>query len=150
LGKIKEVKLKKIILLGGATIVAFALLIQLIPYGHNHLNPPVVAEPKWDSPQTRQLAKQACFDCHSNETVWGWYTGIAPFSWLIQHDVEEGRQRMNFSEWPPRRLEVGEVSETILRGSMPPLQYTIIHPSTNLNTADREALAQGLQATLSK
>src|SRR5690348_18457917 len=81
-----------------AAIVLFGL-IQLIPYGHNHTNPPVAQEPTWDSPQTRDLAVRACFDCHSNETVWPWYSNIAPLSWLIQHDVDEGRQNLNFSDW---------------------------------------------------
>ncbi|MFZ0624897.1 MAG: heme-binding domain-containing protein, partial [Acidimicrobiia bacterium] len=65
-------------------VVALALGIQLIPYGHDHQNPPVTTEPAWDSQQTLDLAKRACFDCHSNETKWAWYTNIAPMSWLIQ------------------------------------------------------------------
>jgi hypothetical protein len=73
-------------------VVLFGL-IQLIPYGHNHTNPSVVAEPQWDTPQTRELTARACYDCHSNATVWRWYSSIAPASWLIQHDVEDGRRR---------------------------------------------------------
>ncbi len=61
----------------------FFILLQIIPYGHNHTNPPIVEEPAWDSPQTRAVVKKACFDCHSNETVWPWYSNIAPLSWLI-------------------------------------------------------------------
>jgi len=76
--------LKKIligmVLAGGIVFIA----MQLVPYGHAHTNPPVTGEPKWDSPQTRELAKRACFDCHSNETDWPWYSNIAPVSWLIQ------------------------------------------------------------------
>jgi mono/diheme cytochrome c family protein len=64
---------------------------QLVPYGRDHDNPPVAAEPTWDTPTTRELARRACFDCHSNETQWPWYSNIAPLSWLIQRDVEEGR-----------------------------------------------------------
>jgi len=82
-----------IVLAGVIVLIA----IQLVPYGHAHTNPPVTGDPQWDSPQTRELAKRACFDCHSNETVWPWYSNIAPVSWLIQHDVDEGRSRMNFS-----------------------------------------------------
>lgn len=72
--------------LGGAVLL-FALL-QLVPYGRNHTNPPAVSQIAWDSPQTLDLAQRACFDCHSNETKWPWYTNIAPFSWLIQRDVD--------------------------------------------------------------
>ena len=66
----------------------FFLVAQLIPFGRSHTNPVVVKEPTWDSPTTRDLAKRACFDCHSNETVWPWYTNIAPVSWLTQRDVK--------------------------------------------------------------
>jgi hypothetical protein len=60
---------KKIILIVGIGAVALLILIQLVPFGRQHTNPPVVQEPNWDSPQTRQLAVRACFDCHSNEFV---------------------------------------------------------------------------------
>ncbi len=81
------------------------LLIQLIPVDKS--NPPVVSEPTWDSPQTRALAKDACFDCHSNETVWPWYAKIAPSSWLLAQDVDEGRSALNFSEWGQGEMEAG-------------------------------------------
>jgi len=80
------------------------LALQLVPYGRDHVNPSKVSEPAWDSPATRALAKQACFDCHSNETEWPAYARIAPASWLVQHDVEEGRAVLNFSEWQRRRI----------------------------------------------
>jgi hypothetical protein len=149
---------KKIILYVGivvVAVVAFFILLQLVPYGRNHTNPPVVKEPAWDSPQTRALAVRACFDCHSNQTAWPWYTNVAPASWLVQHDVDEGRSRLNFSECGvprPRGGEGGEGGEgggdaarTVLRGRMPPAQYTIIHTNAILTDAERQALAQGLQ-----
>lgn len=137
-------------------VVVLFLLIQLIPYGKTHTNPPVVAEPKWDSPQTVALAKRACFDCHSNETVWPWYSNIAPISWLVQRDVDEGRQRLNFSEWTGQLSRGGEggegggeVTRTIERGSMPPFQYIIQHPTASLNQTEKADLIRGLQASLS-
>src|SRR5687767_12746271 len=72
-------------------IVVFAGLfgvLQLVPYGQAHTNPPIIAEPLWDSPRTRELARRACFDCHSNETRWPWYANVAPFSWVMQNHVE--------------------------------------------------------------
>lgn len=90
--------MKGIIIIIVVGLVALFLLIQLIPYGRQHTNPPVVAEPAWDSPQTRDLAVRACFDCLSNDTVWPWYSNVAPISWLVQRDIDEGRQRLNFSE----------------------------------------------------
>jgi mono/diheme cytochrome c family protein len=147
--------IKKIIIFGGIAIVALAVLAQLFPYGRNHANPPVVKEPVWDSPQTLALFQRACADCHSNNTNWRWYTNIAPFSWLIQHDVDEGRSRLNFSECgvprPQRsgpfggeREGGGEMSEVILEGEMPPVQYTLIHGEARLTADERQALAQGL------
>ncbi|HEX2864506.1 MAG TPA: heme-binding domain-containing protein, partial [Deinococcales bacterium] len=80
-----------------ALLAAF-LLIQLVPYGRAHAAPAVTGEPAWPA-GARQLAVRACFDCHSNQTVWPWYSNIAPVSWLVQHDVDEGRHWLNFSQW---------------------------------------------------
>ena len=73
-----------------AGVVVFGL-IQLVPYGRDHANPPVTREVKWDSPRTRALAAGACFDCHSNLTTWPWYSNVAPVSWLVYADVVGGR-----------------------------------------------------------
>ena len=90
---------KKIVLGVFIGLIVGGILIQFLPYGHDHTNPPVTAEPQWNSQQTRDLVTRACYDCHSNQTTWPWYSNIAPISWLIQHDVEEGRSRLNFTEW---------------------------------------------------
>ena len=114
-----------IVLLGGF------LLIQLIPYGHQHTNPAVQQEPNWQDTQTRDLVSRACFDCHSNETKWPWFTKIAPGSWLVYHDVTSGRDRLNFSEWSGGRpRELGELAEAINSGSMPPWYYRLMHPNS--------------------
>lgn len=139
--------MKKIILIVGIGAVALLVLIQLVPFGRQHTNPPVVQEPNWDSPQTRQLAVRACFDCHSNETVWPWYSNIAPVSWLVQNDVNEGRGRLNFSEWGRGETEIDEVGEVIRRGEMPPSYFVILHPDARLTAAEQEALIRGLMAT---
>jgi hypothetical protein len=139
--------MKKIILWLVIGLVALFVLIQLVPYGRNHVNPPVIKEPQWDSPQTRELAKRACFDCHSNETNWLWYSNIAPMSWLVQHDVDEGRSRLNFSEWGQQELEVDEIGEIVSEGEMPPAQYLPMHPEARLSADERQALARGLVAT---
>ncbi len=132
-----------VIILGAAQLVG---LIQLVPYGRNHTNPPLVQEPKWDSPQTRALAVRACFDCHSNETVWRWYSNIAPASWLIQRDVDEGRRRLNFSDWGAQRRERRELGESVLEGSMPPWYYLPIHPEAILTAQEKNQLATGLDS----
>ncbi len=76
-------------------IVVLFIGIQFIPV--NRTTPPVTTPIKWDSPQTEQLARRACMDCHNNETVWPWYSYVAPVSWEIYYDVVRGRQQLNFS-----------------------------------------------------
>ncbi len=126
------------------------LLIQIIPYGRSHTNPPVVAEPAWDSPQTRALAVRACMDCHGNETTWPWYSNIAPISWLVQRDVDEARQHLNFSAWGQGRQQTNRIDSLINNGEMPPFQFLIMHPDATLTTSEKQALIQGLQITLGK
>jgi mono/diheme cytochrome c family protein len=134
-----------IIGLGGAAVLF--VLIQAVPYGRSHTNPPVTKEPAWNSPATRALAKQACFDCHSNETNWKWYTWVAPVSWLTQRDVDGGRASLNFSEWDKPQDGAGDAVEAARSGSMPPWFYPLMHPKANLNASERLQLANGLAAT---
>ena len=133
------------------TVLAVAFVaIQFVPYGRAHANPPVVAEPAWDSPDTRALARQACFDCHSNETEWPAYSQVAPVSWLIQRDVDEGRAALNFSEWQRSQKEADEAAEKVLEGEMPLRIYTLMHAHARLSNADRDRLARGLERTLGR
>ena len=139
--------MKRIIIIVLAVLVGAFVLIQLIPYGHRHTNPPVVSEPQWDSPQTRELAQRACFDCHSNEVVWPWYSNLAPVSWLVQRDVDEGRRYLNFSDWG-RVRELDDIPRVVKGGQMPPSQFLIMHPEARLTQSEKDALASGLQATI--
>lgn len=142
--------MRKILLLVLAILVGGFLLIQLVPYGRNHSNPPIISEPAWDNAQTKVLAEQACFDCHSNETKWLWYSNIAPVSWLVQRDVDEGREYVNFSEWGNGRgegEEGEEMAEVIYEGEMPPPVYLLTHPEARLTDAQKQTLAEGLAAS---
>ncbi|MBK9050100.1 MAG: heme-binding domain-containing protein [Chloroflexi bacterium] len=130
----------------GLVLLAF-IVIQLVPYGRDHENPPIAAEPTWDSPQTRQLFMTACGDCHSYETVWPWYSNIAPVSWLVQRDVEEGRAEFNISRWGQGENEAGEAAETVREGEMPPPIFLVTHPEARLSSADEQTLIRGLVAT---
>jgi hypothetical protein len=123
------------------------VLIQLIPFGHRHTNPPVMQEPAWDSQRTRDLAKRACFDCHSNETGWPWYSSIAPVSWLTQRDVDGGRRHLNFSEWNQPQRHAGHVVKEIQSGDMPPWFYLPMHPAARLSEGEKAALVAGFQKT---
>jgi cytochrome c5 len=137
---------KKILLWAiGIAFVVF-VLIQLVPYGRSsHSNPAATSPFNWTDPQAEAIAKESCYDCHSNETKWWWATNIAPFSWLVQRDVDEGRSRLNFSEWtgqPSAEAVQGIVNE----GEMPPFQYTLIHPGAKLTDAEKQTLVQGYAA----
>jgi len=132
----------------GLGLLAVWLALQFVPYGRDHTNPPVTGEPTWDTPETRALAKRACFDCHSNETDWPAYASIAPASWLVQRDVEEGRAALNFSEWQRPQKEAKEAPEELRDGDMPPVAYTLVHSHARLSTADVDRLAQGLARTV--
>ena len=135
--------LKWIVIIG---IVGF-IGLQFIPYNRNHTNPPVVSEPNWDSQATKDIAVRACYDCHSNETVWPWYSNIAPVSWLIQRDVDSGRRHLNFSDWANSR-EKQEIVEVISGGYMPPSQYLLMHPEAKLTDAEKQAFIDGIKATI--
>ena len=131
-------------------IISLFILIQLVPYGRDHENPSTVREPDWDSPRTRALAERACFDCHSNMTRWPWYSHIAPASWLVQHDVDEAREKMNFSDWNDRHPgeKANEISDHIREGEMPLKYYLLLHPEARLTDAERETLRLGLVTTV--
>jgi hypothetical protein len=138
------------ILLGVA--VAGFLLIQLVPYGRDQTNPPVTGEPAWDAPRTKELAKRACFDCHSNEPVYPWYSNVAPVSWLVMHDIDEGRGNLNFSEWEAgsKRAQhaANEVGEVISSGQMPLPIYLLQHPEARLTETEKQELIKGFEASL--
>jgi heme-binding protein len=133
------------ILIGAALTL---LAAQAVPYGRRHTNPPVRVEPAWDSAGTRVLAVRVCFDCHSNETVWPWYSHVAPLSWLTQRDVDKGRRKLNFSEWDRPQKEARESAKAVRKGKMPLWFYSALHLDSRLAPAEVQALVAGLEATL--
>jgi hypothetical protein len=131
-----------------ATVVVFGI-IQLVPYGRSHSNPPITGEPAWASPQTRELMVGACYGCHSNEVEWPWYSNIAPISWVVTAHVDEGREKVNYSEFSTSGDDAEETIEVILEGSMPPSYYTLfgLHPEAKLSDAEIDELVAGLRLT---
>jgi len=128
-------------------LLVFAL-IQLIPYGQDHSNPPVTGEPPWDTPHTREVFFRVCKDCHSNETVWPWYSAFAPASWLVQHDVDEARSEFNVSEWGRVTKNKGkDAAKEVREGEMPPFQYVLVHPEVRLSEMEKAEFIQGLMTT---
>lgn len=132
----------KRVLLG---MVAVFLALQLVPYGWRHPNPPVSEAASWPSPEAEQLARGACYDCHSNETDWPVYSYVAPMSWLVRRDVEAGRDDLNFSEWDRDDGEADDAAEAVEDGSMPPLQYRLMHGGARLTADEKATLIAALE-----
>ena len=142
-------RLKKILI----AAVGLFVVIQLVPVSRT--NPPVTQAIAWDSTQTQQLAARACMDCHSNETKWPWYAYVAPVSWLVVHDTNEGRGELNFSEWDKvaaNRKErlAKKVLEEIEKGGMPDPKYYPTHPEARLSDTEKQQLMDGLKASILK
>ncbi|MEO8196477.1 MAG: heme-binding domain-containing protein [Thermoanaerobaculia bacterium] len=140
----KRPTLSRVLLL----LAGLLLAIQLVPYGWNHTNRAVVAEPKWDTPRTRELFFRACSDCHSNETKWPLYSRVAPVSWLVYNDVQEGREHLNVSQWNRPQKDAHEAAEQLQKGEMPLPIYLPLHPEARLSAAEKAELVAGLTATL--
>ncbi len=122
----------------GVGVLAVLALIQVVrpPRG----NPPVAADLQ-ASPEVKRVLRRACYDCHSNETIWPWYSHVAPVSWLVSYDVQAGRKALNFSDWgtlsAAEQAELrGEIAESIAEGEMPPWYYSPMHPDARLSPAD--------------
>jgi uncharacterized membrane protein len=130
-------------LLVAAAVVLLA--IQLVPVSRT--NPPVESEPRM-SAEVRALLKRACFDCHSHETAWPLQARVAPASWLVAHDVKEGREELNFSRWASldgERLAKASreiVKEVATEKEMPPALYVLAHPEARLTDAERAVIAR--------
>lgn len=115
--------------------------IQIVPVPRT--NPAVTTE-VMAPPEVREILGRACFDCHSNETVWPWYSRVAPVSWSVVHHVNDGRADLNFSEWPvfdaeEQALYLKEIEEELVEGEMPPGYYKFAHSGARL-TEDEVAL----------
>ena len=112
--------------------------IQFIPVVRS--NPPVLAE--IEAPEeVLTIFRRACYDCHSNETVWPWYSYVAPVSWLVESDINVGRGNVNFSEWNEysqklQNLKRYKIGEEVDEGEMPLWYYLPLHSEAKLSQAD--------------
>lgn len=137
-------RFRRPILIGVGIIVGAVLLMQLVPYGHDHGAPATTTTAKLDRPAA-ELARAACMDCHSNETTWPWYANVAPVSFLVVNDVKGGREHMNMSQWDHPQPDLGEIVEAIDGGEMPPLQYKLVHAGSRLSAAEKRTLIDGFR-----
>jgi hypothetical protein len=133
---------KNRILMAMAVLAVAGAAIQFIPVRRS--NPPVEADIP-AQPEVKAILRASCYDCHSNETVWPWYSGVAPVSWLVASDAAEGRGRFNFSTWnrynPQRQAAIMvRIGHEVRGGDMPPWYYTIKHPGARLDSGQRALL----------
>lgn len=129
--------MKKIIF----AIVVILIGIQFIPV--ERTNPPIQSD--FDAPaDVKAIIKKACYNCHSNETKWVWYTKIAPVSFLTASDVGDGRKHLNFSDWNKYANKFAKVKEEIWEEvreeNMPPWQYRIFHSEAQLTQEEKNIL----------
>jgi hypothetical protein len=137
-------------------IIAALLIVAFVGIQFTYIersNPPITGE--IDAPaQVKELLRRSCYDCHSNESVWPWYSYIAPASWLVADDVTEGRAELNFSEWngyddKKKQKKIKETWEEVNEGEMPQWYYILMHPEARLSDADKKTL-RDWTATLGK
>ncbi len=135
-------RLTRFLLPAAAAVVA----MQVVRYPRTN---PAVESDLVAPPEVKNVLHHACYDCHSNETAWPWYTAIAPASWIIHHDVEEGRRRLNLSSWADyaedpgtRARKLDEISKAVASTDMPPWYYRMLHPDAALSGDQRALVAR--------
>lgn len=123
----------------------FFIAIQFVPYGWTKTNPAVNDPTPWPTQSAENIARSACYACHSNETEWPLYSYVAPFSWLVRRDVERGRDELNFSNWDDHDSEADDAIEEIEDDNMPPSQYRWIHRDAQLSDDEIDELIGALE-----
>jgi hypothetical protein len=119
-------------------------------------NPPV--DPKknfWNDrsvdPRVAGILKRACADCHSHETQWPWYVQISPMNWFMQRHVEQGRAKLNLSDWSgASQDQIEEIYDSVKKNKMPLSSYLLAHPKARLSQADRDLLEVWVDGKLAK
>jgi hypothetical protein len=128
----------------GIGLIVVIVALQFFPI--ERTNPPERGEPP-GPPEVQALLRRSCFDCHSHETQWPWYTQIAPASLLIARDVKEGRKEVNFSLWGKynesrKSKKLKEIAKEVGEGDMPLFYYLPLHPDAKLSAAERELIVK--------
>ncbi len=144
-------------------IIAIVLCVAFVAiqfYRPSKINPPIVAaetlEATTEIPETiHAILKRSCSDCHSNETVYPWYSNISPFSWLVVDHIKEGRSEFNISVWntysaKKKRHKLDEVCEQVTSGAMPHNQYLWIHRDALLSQEDKKILCDWAETKKAK
>ena len=128
----------------GSPRVGMATLVVLQFFTVERTNPTVISEIQAPA-EVLKILRRSCYDCHSHETRWPWYSHVAPMSWLVADHVEHARGHLNFSDWPDLDLEAQEhafeeIREEVGEGEMPLASYLVLHPRARLSDEERELL----------
>jgi hypothetical protein len=141
--------MRRVLLVGLGVLVA----IQLVPVSRD--DGPQTADATVDAveapPEVKTLLRRACANCHTGATEWPWYSRVAPVSWLVAHDVHEGREHLDFGTLPaakPKRKAklFGEIAEVVEEGGMPLRSYRWMHPEARLTDAERKVIVDWANA----
>lgn len=149
-----RMKRKAAVIATTIVIIVFILMQPISPIHMDKTNPPVRSD--IPAPHTvKPIMRKACYDCHSHETTWPWYSHVAPVSWLLESDVQEGRRELNFSEWSAypshtRDAKLKEIYEELQEEAMPPWYYSLMHPGARLAPGERNVMMNWIQKGVSK
>jgi cytochrome c len=128
-------------------VLATGALSLVHPWGNLRTDsPPGAVLAESNAPDdVRALLAQKCGDCHSNNTRWPLYSKVAPSSWLVEHDVSEGREHMNLSRWGLYSIDsridlLAKISSQLRQGKMPLKQYLLLHPEARLSESERKLI----------
>jgi Haem-binding domain len=149
----KRMRMKQVMKWAGITLVVAFIVAQFVRPAKT--NPPVdegstLSARLQVTPEVEAIINRSCVDCHSHKTMWPWYSNVAPVSWLLTRDVNDGRRHWNVSDWPTdpkrsaRRLQ--EMCEQVEKGEMPMAIYVVMHPMAKLSDADKKTLCDWADA----
>lgn len=137
-----KTKLILLVLIGALVVIQFFRI--------DKTNPPVDRQKDYLSSmevplEIAQILKTSCYDCHSDEAIYPWYSNVAPVSWMLKHHINEGREHVNFSTWmdysEKKKISIHEeITEVLEEGEMPMLSYTLIHSDAKLSESSKAAL----------
>ncbi len=135
-------KIAKYLLLGLAVLFVGVQVVRPA-----RTNPPATNPFAIGDPDVESVLRRSCFDCHSNETRWPWYSEVAPISWQISDHVEEGREHMNFSAWNEAKAlkRLNEICEEVEEGHMPLPSYLLLHGDAKLDEESVKSLCSWSQ-----
>jgi len=144
----------KVLKWSGSAVVVLLAVAQFIQPART--NPPSDATTAIHShvevaPEVSAILSRACYDCHSNATKWPWYSKVAPVSWLVVSDVNDGRRHLNFSEWAKydrskAAKKMQEIDEEVTNKAMPLSSYTLLHPEARLSDQERALISAWAKA----